>query len=225
MELLEKVSEVFRGRQQKKVGDFAELVKAVIADKAPSPAKIAEMLEASDKTPDDLQEAIAHRRQRLELRKKLDSISALKKQHQDVQRQYDQEQERFAAEEERHENVLGPLRYQGGQLYAEIADCESATSKLRRTAPDELQEQASAVESKRAKIVLAIQAEQEAIHNVFILSRSINPQTGHLYTDAEMEPQLEAYRAPHRQRVAELQKLLPPLDAQLADIAEAMLQP
>ena len=67
-ELLDAVVDIFRGKEAERAADFDALVRSFDdPTNPPTPATVAEELESLNKSPDDLQKAVAYRRQRLAL--------------------------------------------------------------------------------------------------------------------------------------------------------------
>ena len=138
MNVFEQVAAHFRTRQEKKASDFSELVKAVASGTAPSPAKIAELLELFGQTPEDLQSAVAYKQKRAELRRKLDAVPDLKAEQRKAASAYEKENERFAPLARSHEEKAGSLIAQVKSLTVQIASHEEAANQLLATADPSL---------------------------------------------------------------------------------------
>ena len=101
MELLEKVAEVFRTRQEKRAGDFDSLVVAVAdgGGKAPSPEAIAERLEKFGKSLSDLSTGVKELRGRRESAAVRDGEPALLAKQQEVKARVEEVCAQYAAAE------------------------------------------------------------------------------------------------------------------------------
>ena len=132
LELLEKTRDYLRGKEQKKVASFTELVKAVCdgGKKAPTPAQIDETLEASGKTLDDLDQAVSYRQQRMELARQRATAPQLQRELDEVNDKFQAEAAKWEAAARDHNNMATPLAYRARELEQIIAEAKGCETKL-----------------------------------------------------------------------------------------------
>ena len=134
MSLFDQVAALFKARQTKKTNDFDGLVAAVIDGTPPGPEAIAELLEAADKTPDDLQREVTRRQQRRQDAAVLAEVPALQEEAAELKGKGAAESQRFEAAikplREAYQQTIGSLNDRYFAIMRQIPVAESMRAKL-----------------------------------------------------------------------------------------------
>jgi chromosome segregation ATPase len=230
LELLEKTRVFIRGKEEKKIATFAELVKAVAdgGKKAPTPAQVDEALEAAGQTLDDLDAAVKYRQDRLELDRQRATSPALQKELDQAGDELNAERARWAKLTKEHQAIEGPLTSKVLRLSQQVALALGCTAKLVDGYRGPLLDELAKIETERPEIHQRMQQIQHTREHHAQWARPAsdfqNGRTLHSPTDQE--------RGAHQrivedcdQELTELRTRLATLDAREAEIQAEMAKP
>ena len=222
MTLFHRVAESFRARQQKKAGDFLELVRQVTADKGPEPAEVAEALDRFGQTLEAFEEAVRHQQQRNEWAAQRAQIPELKRQAAEITAEIRTDAAEWEALTKAHEEKIVPLFIRLRGLDSELNKCQGLDKKL-----------AQSYRGPLTADLEKLRAERGPIHTQLVHTTNQRDQRnkafasvpdGACYSPETKERNRKIIDA-YETEIADLQQRLDALNAREREIEAEMLNP
>ena len=220
MELLTKVADIFRARQEKKASGFDELVKTLAAGgkKAPSADQIAAALEEFGKAPETWRPVWMQGKSGATMPHSWQPYRDCGSSLPNCSAKGRLSAERFAPLLDAHHKKIGELNRQAAGVQIAIENAATMEDKLRETYIGPLRDEMGEIGKERAEIERAIRSIEKTA------AEHENQATGQNISD-EDKMSRKATAEGCRQAAAEQRKRLPPLQKREAEIMEAMLRP
>jgi hypothetical protein len=137
---LSTLMEAILGKQQKRqearASDFPPIVVQIADGNEPETDHVERVLHEAGKTLDDLKKPVELLQQRRDLRQKLDSVPCLTAKRREQEKQIAEADAELDAAEQRHANLVMPLRADLDDLKQETFAGDQARGELQRTCPD-----------------------------------------------------------------------------------------
>lgn len=133
MSLIESITDKLRRRNQQRWETFDALVKATADGETIDPDDAADVLEATGKTPDELDAAVELLRKRREWRATLDLREELQQKLAELENERTEANERLAAVRQAHREALERIREADLAIRGQLAACEGAEASLQST--------------------------------------------------------------------------------------------
>lgn len=230
--LLEKITKKQKDRFRERQDEFRQLVHAVADEREPDADRVEEILQASQKTIEDLQKAVEVLRQRREVRARLDTIPTLEAERTKLIKQISAADRALEEAEQKHAITTGPLHARVQQIRDAVRDAANDRKTLIETCTNQtLVQQLVDVTARRAA----------AGNRQYEMQKQANDYRGWARSDRrELEAgasefrgaELRAKIADHETKalaceneLAVLKVEIPELERQEAAIRERMLEP
>lgn len=216
--LLDKIA----GRQQQRrkayEADFRQLVVQIADGNEPDPEVIEDVLAASQKTVDDLREAVELLNRRRELRRAVDGVRKLEEERKRIEGAIAEADRIFNDANARHDATVDPLGIRLKQIKTLTSEADRARQELYSTCPN------ADLVSRLEEVTRPLDQAKRRLGSAETQARNLRNQAKTERADAELcvrEPNAEAHVKEAENcdaQARELERELPGLRRQVADL-------
>lgn len=230
--LLDKIAGRQQQRRKSYEADFRQLVKQIVSGKEPDAEAIEDVLAASQKSLDDLREAVELLQHRKELRRAVDGVRDLEEERKRIEGAIAEADRIFNDASARHDATVDPLDIRLQQIKTLTREANGARHELYSTCPN------ADLVSRLEEITRPLDEAQRRLRSAETQSRNLRNQAKAERADAELavrKPNAEAHVQEAEScdtQARELERELPglrrqvaELERQEAEIREQMLVP
>ena len=218
--LFAKIAGRHQERQQARKADFKALVKAVAEEQLPDPDEVERVLAESNKTLEDLQNAVELYLKRRALKATVDQKPKLEKDREQIDKQIGQAGEALTAAEKKYKETTDPLLGQRDYIRDQMLDIERAKTELERTCDDQdllhelanSERQLNALHTRRNETEFALSERKRRLADLKEAAyRLEHPQEVTNRDESAVRQQVADIReraSHHEKEIAELDKML-----------------